>query len=189
MLGLRRGAAILLQRCVTGVAGPALQHGKPRIRARRSVGGGSGGRHREPGNHLFAFYCRDLTRRASRGGILLALAVILEACVSLQPASHYVGNTLYVLRENGKGSHYIYFYRDRTCEVVSATTQYSCTYVVKDSKLCLTATRLGGGDATTRCHPFESHRRAGEEWDGIDGGRVHYRLAAGQGGHLEDNKP
>lgn len=138
---------------------------------------------------MFALFCRDLTRRACRGAFPLALALTLDACVSLEPASHYVGNTLYVLRENGKGSHYILFRADRSCDVVSVTTRYACTYAVKDNQVCLTATRLGGGDATTRCHPFESHRRAGEEWDSIDGDRVHYRLVAGQSGRLEDLKP
>lgn len=155
----------------------------------RSVGGGSDGRTSEPGNHVFALFRRELTRRVRRGVIPLALTLTLNACVSLQPASHYVGNTLYVLRENGKGSHYILFRADRSCDVVSATTRYGCTYAVKGNQLCLTATRLGGGVAATRCHPFERHRRAGEEWDGIDGGRVHYRLVAGLSGHLEDITP
>jgi hypothetical protein len=138
---------------------------------------------------VLALCCRDLTRRVRRGVIPLALALTLYACGSLQPATHYVGNTLYVLRENGKGSHYIFFRADRSCDVVSATTRYTCTYAVNGNQICLTATRLGGAVATTRCHPFESRRRPGEEWDGIDGGRVHYRLVAGQSGHLEDIKP
>ena len=138
---------------------------------------------------MFATIAGLADRRFQRTAVPSALAVLVSACAALPPAANYVGNTLYVVREHGAAPHYIYYQADGSCDIVFATTRYTCTYAVKGRQICLTAVRQGDDVATTHCHPFERGRRAGDEWDGIEDGRVHYRLVAGQNGHLDDVAP
>lgn len=120
----------------------------------------------------------------------MALAAALAAFATLahaagDPAANYFGNTLHVMPESGKGTHYIYYNPDHTFSAWFPDGHYGGTYKVMGNKVCLTAVRPGEIREATHCYGFDPARKVGESWtERTVQGVTRFRLDAGR-----SNKP